>query len=164
MGCAGAHSNLGLQPRRSSRRPLCATLSLGPSKTIRATRPCSEDWRIGERPSQLHGQPEHSPTPALCVELLGRAFERFSSFCWQHRLVRSSEKSLFLHSQVRFYKSPCPQAFVGATQCVALSLYWYETVLYTTDLWRTDIHELVYIIENRGAKRLMVLTGAECDT
>ena len=34
---------------------------------------------------------------------------------------------------------------------------------YTTDLWRTDIHVLVYIIENRGAKRLMVLTGAECD-
>ena len=34
---------------------------------------------------------------------------------------------------------------------------------YTIDLWRTDIQVLVYIIENRGAKWLMVLTGAECD-
>ena len=44
--------------------PLCATLRRchsGHLKTIRATRPCSEDWRIGERPSQLHGQPKHRP-------------------------------------------------------------------------------------------------------
>jgi hypothetical protein len=27
-------------------------------------------------------------------------------------------------------------------------MYWYDTVFYTTDLWRTDIHVLVYIIEN----------------
>ena len=37
------------------------------------------------------------------------------------------------------------------------------TLCYTIDLWRTDIQVLVYIIENRGAKWLMVLTGAECD-
>ena len=76
---------------------------------------------MGEPAPHLHDAPEHDPIPALCVELLGRAFERFSSFCWQHRLGGQARKASSFTLKSGFTKVPSPKLLWGQPNVHMLS-------------------------------------------